>query len=102
MGSNITSEIVFGTGTGVDPVVGDNYALDLLQANDTVSVAGISVPDTRFFLITNQTAKFEPDPFDGILGLNAVPEGWLAGAVNAGLPGILVQNCHSIALMNVV
>ena len=80
---------MFATGTGVDPVVGDNYALELEAANDTVSVAGISVPHTPFFLITDQTPTFEPDPFDGILGLNAVPEGWLAGAVDAGLPGML-------------
>ena len=80
---------MFATGTGVDPVVGDNYALELEAVHDTVTVAGFSVPQTPFFLITDQTPTFDPDPFDGTLGLNAVPEGWLAGAVDACLPGLL-------------
>ena len=65
---NRTGTIVFGTGVGVDPVIGDNWALTLRNASDTVSIAGLSVKDVELFLILNQTATFAPDPFDGILG----------------------------------
>lgn len=81
-----TSTITFGTGVGVDPVVGNNWQLSLRSSTDTVAVGGISVPKTSFFLITKQTPTFLPDPFDGIMGLGATAQGWFAGAVSQGLP----------------
>jgi hypothetical protein len=38
-------------------------------SHDTLSVAGLSVPNFQFGLITNQTAGFAYDPFDGIVGM---------------------------------
>ena len=64
-----TNSITFATGVGVDPVIGANYELTLRSGRDTVSVGGLSVPDVSLFLITNQTAKFDIDPFSGIQGL---------------------------------
>ncbi|PPR05853.1 hypothetical protein CVT26_010133 [Gymnopilus dilepis] len=66
-----TSSITFATGVGVDPVVGSNYKLTLRSAKDTVSVAGLSAPSISLFLITNQTPKFDIDPFSGIQGKTA-------------------------------
>lgn len=66
---NQSATITFGTGVGVDPVVGDNWQLTLHSARDTVSVGGLSVADVSLFLITNQTPTFAPDPFDGIQGI---------------------------------
>lgn len=63
----------FATGVGVDPVESDaDYTLDLLSGSDVVSVAGISAGNVDLFTITNQTAKFDIDPFSGIQGMNAV------------------------------
>ncbi|EIN13192.1 acid protease [Punctularia strigosozonata HHB-11173 SS5] len=64
-----TSTEVFGTCIGVTPVVGSDCSLTLRAVADTVSVAGIDVSLAGFSLITNQTAGFTDDPFDGILGL---------------------------------
>jgi len=66
-GSNTT--ITFGTGIGVDPVVGNNYELWMSFVADVLTIADMNVPFGGFFLITNQTSGFQPDPFDGILGL---------------------------------
>ncbi len=63
-----TTTLTFGTGVGVDPVIGNNWRLTLRTARDTVGVGGISVPDVSLFLITNQTPTFGPDPFSGIQG----------------------------------
>ncbi len=63
-----TSPLIFGTGVGVEPVVGDNWELQLRSAQDTVTVGGISVPNISLFLITGQTETFAPDPFSGIQG----------------------------------
>ena len=60
--------LTFATGVGVDPVIGDNWQLTLSTATDTVTVGGVSVRHVPLLLITNQTAPFEPDPFDGIQG----------------------------------
>ncbi|KAF7345319.1 Acid protease [Mycena sanguinolenta] len=80
-----TSTITFGTGVGVDPVIGDNWQLVVDEVADTFSVAGLSISLGEFYLITNQTPTFLPDPFDGILGLS--PEsGDLFSA--GGYPGI--------------
>lgn len=60
--------LVFGTGGGVTPVVGDNTALTVRSATDTVSIGGLTVKNTSIFLIINQTEVFESDPYDGIQG----------------------------------
>lgn len=77
---------MFGTGVGVDPVNGSNWALELRTATDTVAVGGISVPKISFFQIVDQTPTFLPDPFDGIMGMGASAQGWFAGAIRQGLP----------------
>jgi len=82
---NTTNAVVFSTGTGVDPVQGDNYAAILVNATDTVSIAGINIKNVDFFLITEQTPTFSPDPFDGIQGLSSVAQGLFAGLVDQGL-----------------
>lgn len=63
-----TSSITFGTGVGVDPVVGNNWQLSLRSATDTVHVGSVSVPKVSMYLITNQTPTFATDPFSGIQG----------------------------------
>ena len=63
-----TSSITFATGVGVDPVIGANYKLTLRSGTDTVSVGGLSAKGVSLFLITNQTPKFDIDPFSGIQG----------------------------------
>ncbi|EJD51612.1 acid protease, partial [Auricularia subglabra TFB-10046 SS5] len=83
-----TSTITFGTGVGVDPVIGNNWQLTLRSTTDTVSVGGISAPRTSLFLITNQTPTFLPDPFDGIMGMGATAQGWFASAISQGLPAL--------------
>ena len=60
--------ISFATGGGVDPVVDDDYRLNLRNGTDTVSVSDLTVANTSLFLITNQTAKFSINPYSGILG----------------------------------
>ncbi|KAF8813784.1 acid protease [Phlegmacium glaucopus] len=80
--------ISFTTGAGVDPVVDDNYRLDLRNATDTVSLGGLSATNISLFLITNQTSKFNIDPFSGIQGLSADAEGLFAALVQIGLPSL--------------
>lgn len=83
---NRTGRLSFSTGVGVDPVINNDYTLTVLEAMDTISVGGITAPNTTFALITNQTAPFNVDPFDGILGLGLQPRGWWASAIAQGLP----------------
>ncbi|KAI0785623.1 acid protease [Abortiporus biennis] len=83
-----TSTITFGTGVGVDPVIGNNWQLSLRSATDTVSVGGLPVKSVGFFLITNQTPTFAPDPFDGIQGMSARAQGFFAGLISQGLPSL--------------
>lgn len=83
-----TSSITFATGVGVDPVIGANYRLTLRSATDTVSVGGLSAPNTSLFLITDQTPKFNIDPFSGIQGMGARAQGFFASLVNQGLPSL--------------
>jgi hypothetical protein len=54
----------FGTGVGVDPQ-GD-WEPTLARVRDTVTLTGIEAAKTQLYLITDQTALFAPDPFDGI------------------------------------
>ncbi|KAJ7496013.1 acid protease [Mycena galericulata] len=83
-----TSSITFATGVGVDPVIGSNYKLTLRSGKDTVSVGGLSAPATELFLITNQTPKFNIDPFSGIQGMSAQAQGFFASLVKKGLPSL--------------
>ncbi|KAJ7255787.1 acid protease [Mycena haematopus] len=81
---NSSSVITFGTGVGVDPVVGDNWQLSLELVADTFSIAGLTIDFGELYLITNQTPTFLPDPFDGIQGLG--PQSTLLA--DGGYPGI--------------
>ncbi|KAJ7679087.1 acid protease [Mycena polygramma] len=69
-----STTITFGTGVGVDPVKENNWQMSLSAVADTLTIANdFTIPFGEFFLITNQTPTFLPDPFDGILGLG--PDG---------------------------
>jgi hypothetical protein len=83
-----TSSITFATGVGVDPVIGSNYKLTLRSGKDTVTVGGLTAPATSLFLITNQTPKFDIDPFSGIQGMSARAQGFFASLVSQGLPSL--------------
>ncbi|GJE97382.1 acid protease [Phanerochaete sordida] len=85
-GSNF--HIIFATGVGVDPVVGDNYELTLHNATDTVTVGGVTIPNITMYLITDQTPAFSPDPFSGIQGLGPVASNLFAGLEAQGLPSL--------------
>jgi hypothetical protein len=108
-----TSSITFATGVGVDPVIGSNYKLTLRSGKDTVSVGGLSATGVSLFLITNQTAKFNIDPFSGIqgkidiqpvvistapdiryfcIGMGATAQGIFAALINNGLPCRILQS----------
>jgi hypothetical protein len=63
-----TEVITFSTGVGVEPVVGNDFQLELRHARDTVTIAGLTARNVDLFLITNQTAGFSIDPFSGIQG----------------------------------
>jgi len=66
---NRSGTIGFETGGGVDPVIDNDYVLTLDAGMDTVGlVGGFSAPSIQVFLITNQTSKFNIDPFSGIQG----------------------------------
>ncbi|KAI0690547.1 aspartic peptidase domain-containing protein [Cytidiella melzeri] len=82
------AKIVFSTGVGVDPVVGDNYELQLRSGTDTVAVGGISVANVSLFLITTQTPAFDIDPFSGIQGMSPSAQGLFGGLVDQGLPSL--------------
>ncbi|KAJ7138311.1 acid protease [Mycena epipterygia] len=84
----VNTSITFETGVGVDPVIGDNYRLDLRSATDTVSVGGLVAPATELFLITNQTEKFGIDPFSGIQGMSTHAQGFFASLISQGLPSL--------------
>jgi len=83
-----SSVITFDTGVGVDPVVGDNYQLNLDQVEDVVSVGGLSGGKIEFFLITKQTPTFDADPFDGIMGLGLQTGSFFQSLVGQGLPSL--------------
>ncbi|KAI0344663.1 acid protease [Trametopsis cervina] len=83
-----SSVLTFGTGVGVDPVVGDNWQLTLRAARDTVAVGGIGVRNVSMFLIEGQTETFAGDPFDGIQGMSPSADGLFAGLVDQGLPSL--------------
>lgn len=100
--------LVFGTGGGVTPVIGDNTELTVRGAFDTVSVGGLTAKNVSIFTIINQTAIFAPDPYDGIqgelyekivgrrcaasdddvVGLSSAGDGFLGGLIEQGLPSL--------------
>ena len=67
----MTDEIAFGTGIGIDPVVGEDTKLTMRSGIDTVSLGGLTATNTSLWLITNQTSAFFYDPFDGIMGMGS-------------------------------
>jgi len=83
-----SSTITFGTGVGVDPVIGNNWQLKLDQVQDIVTVGGLTSGAIEFFLITKQTPTFDPDPFDGIMGLGLQTGSFFQGLINEGLPSL--------------
>jgi len=95
-----TSSITFGTGVGVDPVVGSNYKLNLRGALDTVSVGGLVAPNVSLFLITNQTPTFNIDPFSGIQGMGARAQGFFASLIGQGLPSLFGMFLTPLAIGN--
>jgi hypothetical protein len=60
--------ISFITGNGVDPVINNDYEMDLRNATDTVTVGGLMVANADLLLITNQTKELSIEPFSGVLG----------------------------------
>lgn len=83
------STISFSTGVGVDPVESDaDYTLNLLSGSDVVSVAGVSAGNIALYTITNQTPKFDIDPFSGIQGMGPQAQGFFAGLEKNGLSSL--------------
>ncbi|KAA1474197.1 acid protease [Dentipellis sp. KUC8613] len=84
---NKTDRLVFDTGGGVEP--SDIETLDVLSVKDSFSILGISAKNFEFYLITNQSAGFAPDPYDGIVGMGYQPNSGIFPAMrNAGLPAV--------------
>jgi hypothetical protein len=63
-----TTTLTFATGVNTIPVSGTEYQLHLRSGTDTVAIGGVPVKSTSLWLITSQTAAFNVDPFDGIMG----------------------------------
>ncbi|KAJ7209223.1 acid protease [Mycena pura] len=84
------AHIIFATGVGVTPVMGDDWELTLLLGSDNVHIGDLSVLNATLFLIINQTAPFEADPFGGILGLGSSSSDGniFASLVEQGLPAL--------------
>ncbi|KAF8589868.1 acid protease [Ramaria rubella] len=82
-----TATIHFETAGGVQP--GNTESIDVLKVADTMMLIGIPVPHTEFYLITNQTAGFIPNPYDGIVGLGYEPNSSIYTALRKkGLPAL--------------
>ncbi|EHK18645.1 uncharacterized protein TRIVIDRAFT_158819, partial [Trichoderma virens Gv29-8] len=74
---NGSFRISYSTGTGVS--ASGNVEIEGLISRDVIAVAGLQVQDFQFGLITNQSAAFGVDPFDGIVGMG-FPSGLTTGA----------------------
>lgn len=62
-------QIAFETGGGVNPITSDDeYVLWLRSGTDTVTVDGVATANISLYLVVNQTATFDPDPYSGITG----------------------------------
>ncbi|KAK4072906.1 uncharacterized protein Triagg1_5583 [Trichoderma aggressivum f. europaeum] len=85
---NGSFRISYSTGTGV--AASGNVEIEGLISRDTIAVAGLQVQDFQFGLITNQSAAFGVDPFDGIVGmgfpsgLTTGPQTFLGGINSSG------------------
>ncbi|KIJ52356.1 hypothetical protein M422DRAFT_243150 [Sphaerobolus stellatus SS14] len=68
----------------------DNWVMIIQKSKETVSLGGLQAKNTTFWLITNQTATFAPDPFDRIMGLSStLEEGtFFSNIVNQELPAM--------------
>ncbi|KAJ7640174.1 aspartic peptidase domain-containing protein, partial [Mycena rosella] len=55
---------------GITPVISSNWEIWMNFLADKLTVAGLTVYFGGFYLITNQTATFLSDPFDGIMGFS--------------------------------
>ncbi|KAJ7574402.1 aspartic peptidase domain-containing protein [Mycena floridula] len=80
------SFLQFGTGVGIDPVKGADWSMNMVQASDTVTVAGLTAPNIAINLIDR---TFAPDPFDGIMGLFSSPGSFFQSLINQGLPPMI-------------
>ncbi|TFY71903.1 hypothetical protein EVG20_g1112 [Dentipellis fragilis] len=94
---NYTASSTFVTRNETDKIDFEQIqGFDVLKANDTMNVIGISIPSFPFNVITNQTAS---DAFDGIIGMGYQTDGGIFPALKqAGLPGGLFDipvNIHS-------
>ena len=68
-GSDDVQEIAFETGGGVNPITSpDEYVLWLRAGTDTVTVDGVATANVSLYLVVNQTAAFDPNPYSGITG----------------------------------
>ena len=68
-GSDDVQQIAFETGGGVNPITSpDEYVLWLRPGTDTVTVDGVATANVSLYLVVNQTAAFDPDPYSGITG----------------------------------
>ncbi|KAJ7646694.1 acid protease [Roridomyces roridus] len=85
---NFTGVLVFDTGVGVVPVIGNNTQMTLHNATDTVSIGGLTIESTELFLIINQTEPFFADPFSGIMGMDAQADGVFGALIDQGLPSL--------------
>lgn len=84
-----TSSISFATGVGVDPVQSDDdYTLTLRSGSDVVSVGGLDAGRVSLYTITDQTPKFNIDPFSGIQGMSSQAQGFFAALIKKGLPSL--------------
>ncbi|TFK68659.1 acid protease [Pluteus cervinus] len=84
----VNTSLVFGTGGGVDPVVGSNYKITIQSGKDTVEIGGLKADNVDLFLITNQSEPFAIDPYSGIQGMGATAQGLFAALVSQGLPAL--------------
>ncbi|KAI0739660.1 acid protease [Daedaleopsis nitida] len=89
-----TTTISFATGVGVDPVVNNDYVLTLRSGTDTITVGGQAVPNVSLFTITDQTPKFNIDPFLGIQGMGSTAQGFFLALTKAGLPSLFIGNAE--------
>ncbi|KAA1472196.1 acid protease [Dentipellis sp. KUC8613] len=84
---NETDRIDFEVGGSSDP--SEIQAFDVLKANDTMNILGISILNFPFNIITNQTDLFTKDAFDGIIGMGYQTDGGIFPALKqSGLPAV--------------
>ncbi|KAH9948575.1 acid protease [Amylocystis lapponica] len=78
----------FATGVGVNPAVGDEYAFIIQPGTDVVTIGDLTAQNVSLWVITNQTEAFSIDPFSGIMGMSAIPDGPFAALIKDGLPAV--------------